>query len=177
VRALLDTLANVMQRQDSVIVRREPGGRPTQFSDLQNTLIDDEGIDVLSANVVFFDYVFEQTGDGFSERITEMEFVYRPGGIQGSSAQQDVPLLYLNADRDPILRTVLRNKGTTLQTNQAAMRIFIQQLAFAKVMRGSAAGEGRQNQPFITRIGQRTVREGFEQEKQRLVNKIIQLTY
>jgi hypothetical protein len=177
VRALVDTLTSVMQRRDSVIVRREEGGRPIQFSELQSTLIDEQGLDLQSANVVYFDYVFEQTGDGFTERITRMKFIRRPGGLQGGSAQQDIPLMYLNSERDPIVREVMQKKGTTLQTNQAAIRLFIEQLAFAKVMRGSAAGEGRRNQPTITRIGQRTVREGFEREKERLVNKIIQLTY
>lgn len=162
-RALLDTLVSTLERQDSMRVKRSPQAETRiQLSDLKDRLINEEGIGLTSANKVFIDYRFEIKNRGFEETITAVNFVYRPRG----GAQEDIQMLYIDAT-EPWVKDILRDKGTTLRTNQAALLTFKDQLAFARMVQ-----KGK-----VVEIADRTVREGFERKKRELVQKIQRLTY
>jgi hypothetical protein len=164
-RALLDTLINVIDRSDSLMIKRSPDN-PSRMpvGQLEDNLLNDEGIGLSSANNVFIDYRFEVNRDGFEERITELFFIYRPPG----TGEEDIPIMHLSAKQDWVA-DVLRNKGTTLVTNEAALKPFGDQIAFAKIV--------RERDARIVEIGDRTVRDGFEAKKRNLVDKITRLSY
>lgn len=162
-RALLDSLVSVLERKDSIRVKRSPDATSKiRISDLKDKLINEQGIGLTSANKVFIDYRFEIRNRGFQEAITAFNFVYRPRG----GAQEDIQMLYIDATV-PWVAEILRNKGTTLRTNQAALLTFKDQLAFARMVQ-----KGK-----VVEIADRTVREGFERKKRELVQKIQRLTY
>jgi len=163
-QALLDTLVNVIDQSDSLMVKRSPDSATRiPVSELENELLN-SGIGLTSANNVFIDYRFEVNRDGFEESITELFFIFRPPG----TGEEDIPIMYLSANDDWV-RDVLRNKGTVLVTNEAALRPFGDQIAFAKIV--------RQRDARIVEIGDRTVRDGFDAKKRQLVEKITRLTY
>jgi len=163
-RALLDTLLNVIDRSDSLMVKRSPEDATRMpISELENTLLD-QGIGLSSANNVFIDYRFEVNRDGFRERVTELFFIFRPPG----TGEEDIPIMHLSGNDDWVA-DVLLNKGTTLVSNEAALRPFGDQIAFAKIV--------RQRSTRIVEIGDRTVRDGFDAKKNQLVDKIMRLTY
>jgi len=162
-RALLDSVVSVLERKDSIRVKRSPDATSkVRISDLKDKLINEQGIGLTSANKVFIDYRFEIRNRGFQEAITAFNFVYRPRG----GAQEDIQMLYIDATV-PWVAEILRNKGTTLRTNQAALLTFKDQLAFARMVQ-----KGK-----VVEIADRTVREGFERKKRELVQKIQRLTY
>lgn len=162
-RALLDTLVSVLERKDSIRVKRSPETKTKiEISDLKDKLINEQGIGLTSANKVFIDYRFEIKNRGFQETITAFNFVYRPRG----GAQEDIKMLYIDAT-EKWVRDILVNKGTTLRTNQAALLTFKDQLAFARMVQNGK----------VVEIADRTVREGFERKKRELVQKIQRLTY
>jgi hypothetical protein len=161
-RALLDTLIQVIDRKDGVEVRRTPEGSETlSLSGLRDKLINESGIGLNSASHVFIDYKFEIENRGFEESIEAFQFVYRAG-----EGQEDIQMMYIDAT-NPWVKNVLNNKGTTLRTNQAALKTFSDQLAFARM----------QEDGKIVEISGQTVREGFEAKKRNLVQKITRLTY
>ena len=161
-RALLDTLIQTIDRRDSLQVYRSPdASEQLSLSDLRETLINEAGIGLTSANNVFIDYEFKIENRGFQERITSFNFVYRPG-----EGQEDIQMLYIETD-NPWVKNILRNKGTTLRTNEAALKTFNDQLSFARL----------QDDGQIVEIAGETVREGFETKKRQLVEKITRLTY
>jgi hypothetical protein len=161
-RALLDTLVQVMERKEEIQIKRSrDDSEPMSLSELREELID-EGFGLTSANNVFIDYRFEIRNRGFEESIESMQFVYRsPGG-----AEEDIQMMYVDTSK-PWVKNILRNKGTTLTTNEAALRTFSDQLAFARMVQ-----DGQ-----IVEIAGETVREGFEAKKRQLVQKIQRLTY
>ena len=162
-RALLDTVVSVIERNDTLEVKRSPdASESVSLSTLRDNLINESGIGLTSANYVFIDYRFEIENRGFEESIESFQFVYRPPG----GTEEDIQMMYLDAN-DPWVRNILRNKGTTLVTNEAALRTFSDQLAFARTVQN-----GR-----IVEIAGQTVREGFEAKKRQLVQKIQRLTY
>jgi len=161
-RALLDTLVQVIERRDSARVKRSPDDTKTlTLTELKDELINEAGIGLTSANRVFIDYKFMIENRGFEEVIESFRFVYRPG--QG---EEDIQMMYVDASM-PWVDSVLKNKGTTLRTNQAALKTFKDQLAFARM----------QEDGKIVEISGQTVREGFEAKKRNLVQKITRLTY
>lgn len=161
-RALLDTLVRVLDRKDGVEVKRTPdGSEPLSLSGLRDKLINEAGIGLNSASHVFIDYKFEIENRGFEESIEAFQFVYRPG-----EGQEDIQMMYVDATK-PWVKSILKNKGTTLRTNQAALKTFSDQLAFARM----------QESGKIVEISGQTVREGFEAKKRNLVQKITRLTY
>lgn len=162
-RALMDTLIQVIDRTEGVEIQRSPQSSETfTLDELRDKLIDEAGIGLTSANNVFIDYRFEIENRGFEESIESFQFVYRPPG----GAQEDIQMLYVDAS-EPWVRNVLNNKGTTLTTNEAALRTFSDQLSFARMVQ-----DGK-----IVEIAGETVREGFEAKKRQLVQKIQRLTY
>lgn len=161
-RALLDTLVQVIGRRDSAKVKRSPDDTESlTLSDLRDKLINEEGIGLTSANKVFIDYRFEIENRGFVESIESFRFVYRPG-----PGEEDIQMMYVDAVK-PWVESVLENKGTTLVTNEAALKTFKDQLAFARL----------QEDGKIVEISGQPVREGFERKKRKLVEKITRLTY
>jgi len=164
-RALLDTLVNVIDRSDSLVVKRSPDA-PTQMpvQELRDMLIETEGIGLSSANNVFIDYRFEVDRDGFKESVTDLYFIYRPPG----AGEEDIPIMYLSARHDWV-REVLQEKGTAMLTNEAAIRPFADQIAFAKITRGQEVQ--------VVEVGNRTVREGFRTKERNLIERIMRLSY
>lgn len=163
-RALLDTLVQVIRRKDSVMVRRSPEESTTMsLTDLENKLISGPGIGLSSASHVFLDYKFMIGNRGYEESIEAFKFIFRAG-----QAESDVPMLYVEADK-PWVQKILRNKGTTLRTNQAALKTFSDQLSFARMQ----DNEGAQ----VVEIAGKAVRTGYEAKKKKLVEKITRLTY
>lgn len=160
-QAFMDSLVQVSERKDVKVKRRE-GSKDVLISELRDALINEQGIGLTSANYVFIDYRFEIRNRGFVESIESLEFVYRPPG--GTS--EDVQMMYLDAS-DPWVKKVLESKGTPLRTNEAGLKLFADQLAFARLQK-----EGK-----IVEIAGETVREGFERKKRTLVRKITRLTY
>lgn len=161
-RALLDTLVQVLERKDGATVKRSPDATEgLSLSELRDKLINEAGIGLSSANRVFIDYKFQIENRGFEESIESFRFVYRPG-----EGEEDTRMMYVNAT-DQWVQDILKNKGTTLRTNQAALQTFSDQLAFARM----------QENGQIVEISGQTVREGFESKKRKLVQKITRLTY
>lgn len=162
-RALLDTLVQVIERRDDIEVKRSPNDSENlSLSELRDRLINESGLGLTSANNVFIDYRFEIENRGFEESIESLQFVYRPPGEQ----QEDIQMLYVEAT-DEWVQKILKNKGTTLVTNEAALQTFSDQLSFARMV-----DDGQ-----IVEIAGNTVREGFEEKKRQLEQKIKRLTY
>jgi hypothetical protein len=143
------------------MVKRESNGEEMPISELRNVLIAGAGVGLASANGVFIDYRFEIRNRGFEESIESFQFIFRP-----RQTGEDVQMLYIDATKKWV-KDIIRNKGTTLATNQAALKTFSDQLAFARM-----AESGQ-----VVEIAGETVREGFETEKRQLVQKIQRLTY
>jgi len=163
-QALLDTLVQVVRRKDSLMVRRSPDNSAAMsLTDLENKLISGPGIGLSSASHVFIDYKFMIGNRGYEESIEAFKFIFRRG-----EAASDVPILYVEAKK-PWVQQILRNKGTTLQSNQAALKTFSDQLAFARMQ----DNEGAQ----VVEIAGKPVRSGYKAKKQKLVEKITRLTY
>lgn len=162
-RALLDTLVQVIERRDDVQIKRSPDDtEDLSLSELRDRLINESGLGLTSANNVFIDYRFEIENRGFEESIEALQFVYRPPGDR----QEDIQMLYVDAMEEWVQK-ILKNKGTTLVTNEAALQTFSDQLSFARMV-----DDGQ-----IVEIAGNTVREGFEEKKRQLEQKIKRLTY
>jgi len=161
-QALLDTLIQVAERKDSIRVKRSSDSEEMiSVSDLKDKLISEAGYALSSASNVFVDYRFTIDSRGFEESIEAFQFLYRSG-----EGQEDVKMLYVNAN-EPWVESILRNKGTSLRSNRAALQTFSDQLAFARMHE-----DGK-----IVEISGTPVREGFESKKRKLVEKITRLTY
>lgn len=164
-RALLDTLVQVIERREGAMVKRTPESPESlTLSELRDKLINEQGIGLTSANFAFIDYRFEIENRGFEETIESFQFVYRPPG----GTQEDIQMLYVDTNK-PWVDQILKNKGTTLRSNQAALLTFADQLAFARTIQN--------NEAKIVEIADETVREGFEAKKRKLRRKITRLTY
>lgn len=162
-RALLDTLVQVMDRKENIKVKRTADSqKKISISKLREKLINEQGIGLTSANFVFINYKFQIKNRGFQEIIQSLQFAYRPPG--GES--EDIQMMHIDASA-PWVQNVINNKGTTLVTNEAALKTFSDQLAFARLVQ-----DGK-----IVEIAGETVREGFERKKRQLVQKIQRLTY
>lgn len=164
VRVFLDTLVNVMERRQLQVKRSPDASTTMSVSELRSTLIDEEGIGIGSANHAFIDYRFTiDNGSNFQQKVAAIRFVFRPG-----PNQDDISVLYLNA-RSGWVDKLLRNKGTDLTTNEAALIPFRRHLGFAQI--------ARQKSTEIVEIGRQTVRKGFNEKKEALIRKVERLTY
>lgn len=165
VQAFLDTAVAVAERRDEIELRRAPSQDETfSVSDLQNRLIDDAGIGIGSANRVFLGYrFFLDSGGEFQEEITNAHFVFRPG-----PNQNDIPVMYLDAE-DEWAREVINKKGTSLLTNEAAMIPFRRHFRFSEL--------AREEETQIVEVAGQTVREGFDERKEALLQKVQRLMY
>ena len=163
-RAFLDTLVKVMERKD-VRVRRSPDQEDLMaVAELRNALISESGIGLGSANHAFIKYRFSiDGGSQFEQEITRIRFVFRPG-----PSQSDVSVMYLDAQR-PWVKKVIRQKGTSLRSNQAALIPFHRHLGFASI--------ARPEETKVVEIGGETVREEFDERKEALIRKVERLTY
>jgi hypothetical protein len=164
IRTFLDSLVTVMDRR-GIKVRRSPERDSTMtVTALRNRLIDEERIGINGANHAFIDYRFSiDSGGQFRQQISKIHFVFRPG-----PGQSDISVLYLDAQQAWVDQ-FLRGKGTTLTTNEAAFIPFLRHLDFAQV--------ARQEETRVVEIGGKTVREGFQEEKEDLIRKVERLTY
>lgn len=67
------------------------------------------------------------------------------------------------------MENVIRQKGATLRTNEAALIPFYRHLSFAYTV--------RQEKTQVVEIGGQTVREEFDERKEALIRKVERLTY
>jgi hypothetical protein len=163
-RAFLDTLVAVMERKKVAVKRAPDQEGKVAMSELQDALISEAGIGVSSANHAFIEYRFTiDNGSQFEQEITTIRFVFRPG-----PSQSDVSVMYLDAQQ-PWVESIIRQKGTSLRSNQAALIPFHRHLGFANV--------ARQEETKVVEIGGETVREAFDQRKEALIRKVERLTY
>lgn len=164
VRTMLDTLVRVAERRKRKVQRAADDTSQMSVSSLRSTLIEKSGIGLTSANRALIEYRFSiGGGSDVHQKIAGVHFVYRPG-----PNQTDIPVLYLDADKDWV-RQALHNKGTELNTNEAALIPFRRHLEFARI--------ARQKETQIVEIGGQTVREGFHAKKEALIQKVKRLTY
>jgi len=163
-RAFLDTLVNVMERKDMMVKRAPDQEGEMTISDLRNTLISEAGIGLGSANHAFINYRFTiGQGSEFEQQISKIRFVFRAG-----PGQSDVSVMYVDAE-EPWVETLIRQRGTTLQSNQAALIPFHRHLGFANI--------ARQDESKVVEIGGETIRDGFDEKKAALIRKVERLVY
>lgn len=163
-RAFLDTLVNVMERKDMMVRRAPDQNEEMTVSDLRNTLISEAGIGLSSANHAFINYRFTiGQGSEFEQQISRIRFVFRAG-----PGQSDVSVMYVDAE-EPWVEKLIQQKGTTLQSNQAALIPFHRHLGFANI--------ARQEESKVVEIGGETVRDGFDEKKAALIRKVERLVY
>lgn len=164
VRALLDTVQAVAERKNVAVKRSPNADTEGPMSELQDQLIREEGIGIGSANHVFIEYRFTiGSGGGFEQEVSVLHFVFRPG-----PNQNDIPILSLDG-RAPWMKKILENKGTGLPTNEAALIPFHRHLDFSHV--------ARHEKTTVVEIGGRTIREGFQEKKLALIQKVQRLVY
>jgi len=164
-RAFLDTLVNVVERKDGIRVLRSPDAeKRMDISSLRSALISEEGIGVTSANHAFIDYRFSiDNGSRFRQTIRSIHFVFRPG-----PQQTDISVLYLDAQQ-PWVKEVIHRNGTSLRSNQAAVIPFHRHLGFANI--------ARQEKSEVVEVAGETIRSGFDERKEDLIQKVQRLTY
>ena len=164
-RVFVDSLVTVMERRGIEVKRSPESDELLTIEELRTELIDEAGIGLSSGvNHAFVDYRFTiENGSNFRQQVSAIHFVFRPG-----PGQSDVSVMYLDA-RQPWLTRLLRNKGTDLPTNEAALIPFHRHLGFARI--------ARQEETQIVEIGGQTVREGFTERKEALIRKVERLTY
>ena len=165
VRVFLDSLISTMERRELKIRRSPDSETKMTVSELRTQLINEKGIGLNSANHAFIDYRFSiDDGSRFQQQLGGIHFVYRPG-----PNQSDISVFYLDAMEEPWVDQFLRNKGTTLHSNEAALIPFHRHLGFAQI--------ARQEETQIVEIGGQTVRQGFHEAKEDLIRKVERLTY
>lgn len=163
--ALLDTLTNVLRRQEQDLpLRREPDGPSTTFRELEEDLLS-EGLDFSSANRLFINYRLEADERGYSEIIESLYFIYRPQ----QAGETDVPIFYLDMS-NPQTREAVFDSGTRLHVNEAVFEPFRQQLTFPKLI---------QNGSSLVSVGSRILRDSTAalREKERLMETIQRFSY
>ncbi len=163
-RAFLDTVVAEMGTREVRVHRTPSQSEPLTVSALRDRLIEEEGLGLSSANHAFIDYRFTIGGGrGFEQEISSIRFVFRPG-----TDQNDISILYVDTHKGWVDQ-LLRNKGTSLRTNEAALIPFHRHLGFAQI--------ARQEESQIVEIGGETIREDFHEKTEVLLQKVQRLTY
>jgi hypothetical protein len=158
---LLDSLVQAARR-GHITVRREPDGAAMAFSALEDRLLD-EGLDFTSANRVFLAYRLEATQRGFTSQIESFYFIYRPDGDEGL----DLPILYIEGGQ-PAVEEMLMSGGTRLETNEAAVEPFYDQVTFHQLQDAA-----------VVSVGGRVIRDPAQAqaERQRLLATVRRFIY
>ena len=158
---LLDSLVQAARR-GHITVRREPDGAAMTFSALEDRLLD-EGLDFTSANRVFLAYRLEATQRGFTSQIESFYFIYRPDGDEGL----DLPILYIEGGQ-PAVEEMLMSGGTRLETNEAAVEPFYDQVTFHQLQDAA-----------VVSVGGRVIRDPAQAqaERQRLLATVRRFIY
>jgi len=156
-RALLDTLAYVIQDYDLVLKRSPEDADTLSYTALENALWD-KGLDFTSATHLFIGYRLEANQRRFTSEITHLFFIFRPLEVDGI----DEPIFFLDATQ-PVIQRVLNNSGTASRINEAAIIPFREQLTFHKLP-----------ESLVVSIGGRVIRDEAEAaaEKKRLLATI-----
>lgn len=165
-RALLDSVVHVAENaEDTHLIKRRPSQEEDMaISALKQELIEEEGLSVRSATHAIIKYRFEFDGENnFQELVQNIQYVYRP-----NKSERDIRILYATSG-DEWFKNILFNMGTPTSQNIEAEILFRAQIRFTKLSEDPATQ--------LIAIGNRTVREGFNQKKQEFVNKVYQLTY
>lgn len=122
----LDSLATLLNKNPDIRVRRSDEDRELiPFRTLQNELYD-EGVDLRSASHVFLRYRFDlnEQGSGIIETIQDLYFI-----VRFDESESDLPILYVDT-KNPIVSTLLLNRGISSPVNMRSVTPFRQFLAF-----------------------------------------------
>jgi len=162
-RVFLDSLVNQIRMQDSVRVRREPGGERMTLADIQNTLID-EGVGLFSANRLFIEYAFEIQDNEFIEVIQSLHFVFRPQ----ATGENDIPVLYVTGNRE-FTKNVLKTQGIPNPQNLEDIALFKDELSFA----GLSLDQGAD----MVSVAGTPVRGEFDQRRKQVLQRFKRFIY
>lgn len=117
IKALLDSLTAVLERNPDLQVRRAPNDEPTSVEEIETALLDD-GLTLGSASHVFLSYRFALVGGRVAETLDEMQFVYNE-----SDAQQIHTLLHVSTAESAVSK-VLTEHGFARGSNLNATTSF-----------------------------------------------------
>lgn len=160
----LDSLVHKMETSEGVFVRRSPSDRDlVPLATLQKDLLDD-GLGLLSASHAFIQYDFSIVNDQFIETVERISFIYRSGFAE----DEDVALFTVTTN-DPIVASVLEEKGLPISTNLRSIRPFAEMLSFPRLIRGGNT--------TVVRVNGETVREGFDARRNNLTAQLMNLVY
>jgi hypothetical protein len=170
-RALLEASVRTLRSRDSLQVQQSPAdSQSVVVAELQHMLDENHDLDVASANRVRIEYEWGKSQSQFQREIASVQFFHRETGWFQDGA--DVPVLYLSADANSFLRSVLIGEGylppRTHYHPGDTYPVFIDQLAFARIQSESDVE--------IVRIGERSADEIDTEQKRQLVQKVGRLT-
>ncbi len=163
--AFLDTLVHVAEEKPGITVRSSPDRKQeVPISVLRDSLDRAYNLDIMEADHVIIGYRFSiADGEGFKKKITDLHFLYR-----GTHEIDDLSILYLDPETEWV-RSILHNKGMSLETNRAGFLSFREQLGFVPLTKLPESD--------VIEIGGKTVREGFDAVKLALIQQVHHLTY
>jgi len=162
-RALLDTVATRLRKQDTLVVRRSPQHEPTTVYALTDSLLD-KGLGMQSANRILVDYEFEIVDNELIEQIRSLQFVYRTS----RPAEPDVPILHVNAQRERFAEMLL-NAGIPDEQNLEIVHFFVDELSFPSLALNQDVR--------VISIGGETLRGEFDQRRKVLVRQLKAFIY
>jgi hypothetical protein len=142
---------------DSLTVSRRIGSKQRTPSELNQTLIEKEGIAIDVSNQVLINYQFRLGRGVFEEEITSIQYVYRPAGYG-----ENVDLLFLDPTKKAWIRRLLRSESG-MTSSVSVTRPFSHQLTFLYLLESTDAK--------IHRIGSE---QASEEEKTLLIDRVRQ---
>lgn len=169
--AILDSIVTHLETKnqalrlegEEVMIRRVSDGPRMSLRMLENELLE-QGLGLVSATHVFIQYKFELVDDDFVETIEELTYIYRPPLAE----QEDVRLFTLSTDH-PELSRLMMESGLPTENNLNAINSFASLLSFPRI----APDEDTQ----VVRLGNRTIREDYAQQSQRLTAQLVEMVY